>query len=140
MGINVDIIVNTDKNDLIVAFGNIKLISIVHTYSVAADNIPEQVLAEFSSYTYSNGQFSKIVQTATMVHAERQWQSEELQRVNAAIINYQIDMSLNESQVALKVSKLTGSEYLELLLYRKALIAYADTGYSPPRPSTTIVF
>ncbi|ENH0540541.1 hypothetical protein ABVS17_001157 [Vibrio parahaemolyticus] len=135
-----DIIVNTDENDLIVALGNIKLNNIVHTYLVATDNIPEQVFAEFSSYAYSNGQFYKIAQTATMIHAERQWQSEELQRVNAAIINYQIDISLSESHAALKASKLTSDEYVELLLYRKALTIYAETGYSPPRPSTAIVF
>lgn len=135
-----EITINTDSNGRVVGTGDIKHKSVENTYAVPSDALPDDLENEFDSYIYDGKEFVKSPRPEVALLAERKWQKSELERVNAAIINYQIDISLSESHAALKASKLTSDEYVELLLYRKALTIYAETGYSPPRPSTAIVF
>lgn len=116
------VIVNTDKRGMVIAIGNVTHSNAIHKHTVSDDDLPYDISEHLGIYRYTDGVFEKILIINEV--EERHWQQTELNRINAAITEYQADMAIDELYAELRAGIYSEEDYFKLLGDRKLLIEY----------------
>ncbi|CAK1989014.1 MULTISPECIES: hypothetical protein [Vibrio] len=121
--------VNTDEKGVVIAIGHVTHCNIAHKHSVNASELPDDIREHLGVYHYIDGVFEKV--TIINEAEERYWQQTELARVNAAIAEYQADITIDERYSELRAGTYTEEDYFKLLGDRKLLIEYVQQADFP---------
>lgn len=118
------VIVNTDEVGTVIAIGKVTHKSIAHKHTVNSDDIPDDIREHLEAYRYVGGMFEKI--TVINEVEERHWQQIELNKISAAIAEYQTDLAIDERYSELRAITYNEADYFSLLGDRKLLIEYVQ--------------